>query len=147
MVRADVALFTGLGHYWAGMARILSAELEDRESDGLAEAAASITRALEQMRIVREHEERIFAVAEPIEFSAYFVRRHEVISQDTMALVRGLEEMARDLADGYYPAAACVMLNDVLSRMMDHFKQDAQIEGVLNRFERFGSESGEQSSE
>jgi len=147
MVRADVALFTGLGYYWTGMARILSAELEDDESDGFAEAAASITQALEQLRTVRECEERIFVVAEPIEYSAYFVRGHEVIGQDTMALMQGLEEMARDLSDGYYPAAACGMLNDVLSRMMEHFKQDARIEGVLHRFELLGLESDEQSSD
>jgi hypothetical protein len=146
MVRADVALFTGLSHYWAGMARILRAELDDRESDGLTDAAGAINQALEQLRLVREHEERIFTVAEPIEYSAYFVRRHEVISQDTTAFVQGLEEMARDLSDGYYPAEACGTLNEVLSRMMEHFKQDARIEGILHRFETLGSESNEQPS-
>jgi len=135
MVRADAALFTGLGHYWNGMARILRAELEDSESDGLKEAVVIIRQALEQIRIVREHEERILTTAQTIEYSAFFVRRHEVVSQYTQALFQGLEAMTQDLADGYYPAVACSMLNRVLTRLMANFEQDARIEGVLTRFE------------
>ena len=145
MVNADAELFTGLGHYFAGMARILRAELEDSESDGLKEAADMFQQALEQIKVVREREGRILSVAQPIEHSAYFVRRHEVTSEYTEALSRGLEEMTRDLADGYYPAAACSMLNQVLTRMMANFDQDARIEGILNRFEQFGSDSPQQS--
>lgn len=140
MVRADAALFTGLGHYWTGMARIQRAELEDSESDGLKEAAVIIQQALEQIKIVREHEERILTVVQSIEYSAFFVRRHEVTSQYTETLFQGLEAMERDLADGYYPAEACNMLNRVLTRMTANFEQDARIEGVLNRF-GFGSDS------
>ena len=101
--------------------------------------------ALEQIKVVREREGRILSVAQPIEYSAYFVRRHEVTSEYTEALSRGLEEMTRDLADGYYPAAACSMLNQVLARMMANFDQDARIEGILKRFEQFGSDSPQQS--
>jgi hypothetical protein len=46
MVNADAELFTGLGHYFAGMARILRAELEDSASDGLKEAADMFQQAL-----------------------------------------------------------------------------------------------------
>ena len=145
MVNADAELFTGLGHYFAGMARILSAELEDNESDGLAEAADMFQRALEQIKVVREREDRILSVAQSIEYSAFFVRRHEVASSYTVALAQGLEEMTKDLADGYYPAAACSMLNQVLTRMMANFDQDARIEGVLTRIEQFGSDSYPQS--
>ena len=135
MVRADVALFTGLGHYWTGMAQILSAELEDNESDGFKKAAVIVAEAVERIKIVRQHEERILAVAQPIEYSAFFVRQHEVASQFTEALLRGLEAMERDLADGFYPAAACDILNRVLTRMMANFEQDGRIEGVLTRFQ------------
>lgn len=141
MVRADVALFTGLGHYWAGMAQILRAELTENESDGLKDAAGTFRRALEQIKSVREHEERILSVAEPIAYSAYFVRRHQVTSEHTETLLQGLEAMTWDLADGYYPAAACSTLNPVLTRMMANFEQDARIEGVLNRAEDSGSTS------
>ncbi len=141
MIRADAALFDGLGYYFTGMARILRAELEDSESDGLKEAAGIFQQALEQIKIVREHEERILSVAQPIEYSAYFVRRHEVASQNTEALSQGLEAMTRDLADGYYPAMACDMLNPVLTRMVTNFEQDARVEGVLGRLEAFGYDS------
>lgn len=135
MIRADVALFTGLGHYWTCMARILSAELEGDESDGFKKAAVIVAKAVERIKIVREHEEKILSLAQPIESSAFFVRRHEVASQLTEALLQGLEVMERDLADGFYPAEACEMLNRVLSRMTTNFEYDAQIEGVLTRFE------------
>jgi hypothetical protein len=139
MVRADAALFTALGHYWTGMAQIQLAELEKNESEGLKKAAATFRQASEQIRVVREHEKRILALAEPIDYSAYFVRRHEVASHGTEAFAQGLEALVRDLADGYYPAASCVVLNRVLTRLMANFEHDAGIEGVLNRFERLGS--------
>ena len=49
--------------------------------------------------------------------------------------------MTRDLADGYYPAAACDMLNPVLTRMVTNFEQDARVEGVLGGLEAFGYDS------
>ena len=136
MVQADASLFTALGHYFTGMAQIQRAELADDESQGLREAAAIFEQALTHVRTVREHEATILRVAQPINYSAYFVRRHETVSLSTVALLRGLEELTRDLADGYYPAAACSSLNRVLSRMMSSFDQDARIEGVLTRLER-----------
>jgi hypothetical protein len=145
MASADAELFTGLGHYFAGMSQILRAELEDSESDGLEKATDIFRQALEQIKAVREREERILSIAQPIEYSAFFVRRHEVASGYTEALSQGLEEMTRDLADGYYPAAACSKLNQVLARMMANFDQDARIEGVLTRIEHFGSDSSQQS--
>ena len=51
----------------------------------------------------------------------------------------------RDLADGYSLIADISMLNQVLTRMMANFDQDARIEGILNRFEQFGSDSPQQS--
>ena len=81
-------------------------------------------------------------MAQGIEYSAFLVRRHDVASDYTEALARGLEEMVRDLADGFYPAVACSTLNKVLTRMMSNFDQDARIEGVLTRFERFGPYAG-----
>lgn len=145
MVNADAELFAGLGQYFAGMARILRAGLEDNESDGLAEAAGMFQQALEQIKVVREREDRILSVAQPIEYSAFFVRRNEVASGYTEALAQGLEEMTRDLAEGYYPAEACSNLNQVLTRMMANFDQDARIEGVLTRIEQSGPEPTQQS--
>jgi hypothetical protein len=135
MVQADASLFAGLGHYWSGMARIQLAELEDREGDGLKEAAETFRLALEQVNMVREREARILAVAQPIKFSAFFVRRHDVISQSTELLRQALEDLVRDLSDGFYPAAACSTLNTLMSRMMASFEYDARVEGVLTRVE------------
>lgn len=141
MVRADAALFTGLGHYFEGMAQIMRAELDKSESDGLKQAAPIFQRALLEFETVRSHEERILSLADPIEYSAYFVRRHGVASQNTEALRSGIEVMVQDLGDGYYPAAACGQLNRVLTRMMASFEQDARVEGILHRLETFEPES------
>lgn len=143
MVAADAALFTGLGHYWAGMAQILHAELEANESEGLKRAVGMFHRALEQFSAVREREERILAGAQSIAYSAFFVRRHEVISQSTEALVRGLEALTQDLAEGYYPAAACSVLNPVMTRLMANIEHNARIEGVVSRFEKAAAASAE----
>ena len=134
MTHADVALFTGLGYFFTGMAQILRAEMQDNESDGFKEASAPVGQALQQVQTCRQHEERILEVAQSIDDSAYFVRRTEVISQSTQALSEGLAAMARDLAEGFYPAEACSMINPVLTRMVANFEQDAKIEGVLSRF-------------
>lgn len=146
MIGADAALFTGLGHYWEGMAQILRAELSGNESSALKKAAPTFKRAVTELTTVRKHEERILAVAQNIEFSAYFVRRHEVASHYTQALLQGVDAIARDLADGYYPAAACVVVNRVLARLMANFEQEALIEGVLTRFEFGAGAASSQSS-
>lgn len=135
MVRADTSLFAGLGHYFAGMAQIQASELADDEPEALRQAAPTFERAVEEVRAVREREAKILDVAQSIEFSAYFVRRHEMVSLSTVALLQGLEQLTQDLADGYYPAEACTSLNRILSRMMSSFDQDARIEGVLTRLE------------
>jgi hypothetical protein len=125
MVRADIALFNALGHYFTGIAEIHRAELADEESEGLKEAAGAFQRAVDELRTAREHEERILGQAQQIDYSAYFVRRHEVAATYTEALGRGLEEMARDLAEGFYPAAACTAVNPVVARLTANFDQDA----------------------
>ena len=135
LVGADVALFTALGHYWTGMARVQRAELEHRESDGLKEAAVIFRQALDEMKIVRFHEKSILTIAPQIQYSAFFVRRHEVISYQSETFTQGLEAMTRELSDGYYPAPACSKVNQVLTQMMAHFEHDALIEGVLTRFQ------------
>jgi hypothetical protein len=96
--------------------------------------------ALEQIATVRAHETRILSIADPVPFSAFFVRRHEVISAQTEAFQKGLHAMAHELTDGYYPAPACTKVNQILTQMMAHFDYDARIEGVLTRFE-FRAES------
>jgi hypothetical protein len=141
MVRADIALFTALGSYFTGIAEIHRAELSKDESEGLRKAAKRFEQACKHMATARTHEERILATAQEIDFSAYFVRRHEVASTYTQALANGLEAMAKDLADGFYPAEACSALNPLIARLTSNFEQDAKIEGVLNRLERLGSES------
>lgn len=141
MVNADAALFTALAHYFTGLAHIQRAEVADDESEGLRQAAPFIEKAHQEIQVTRECEERLLELAEPIEFSGHFVRRHEVASLDTAELTRGFESMMRDLAEGYYPAEACGVLNRVLARLMPSLEQNARIEGVLRRFEDRGKES------
>jgi hypothetical protein len=133
MVNADIALFTALGHYWNGIARIQRAEIEDDESAGLKDASNFFRQALEQIETVRGHEGRILSIAQPVPFSAFFVRRHEVISGQTEALQKALEAMMNELVDGYYPAPASGKVNQIMTQMMAHFDYDARIEGVLTR--------------
>jgi hypothetical protein len=139
MVNADIALFTALGHYWMGIARIQRAETESKENVGLKESAVFFHQALEQLESVRSHEARILAIAQPVPYSAFFVRRHEVISVQTEALQVGLKAMARELVDGYYPAPASGRVNRILTTMMAHFDYDSRIEGVITRFEFRGA--------
>ena len=141
MIRADAALFTGLGHYFTGMAQIHLAAQADRESDGLRKVAQTFRLALEQLKLVKDCEKRILAIAQPIEYSAYFVRRHEVVSHGTEELRRGLELMVQDLSEGFYPASACSMLNPVLARLMASWDLNARVEGVVTRLERAGSDA------
>lgn len=133
MTRADIALFSALGHYWTGIARIQQAEIEDDERSGLREAAEAFRQALKQIESVRTHEAAILSIAQPIAYSAFFVRRHEVISAQTESLQEGLTAMTCELAEGYYPAPASSKVNEILTRMMAHFDYDARIEGVLTR--------------
>lgn len=133
MTHADIALFSALGHYWTGVARIQQAEIEDNESSGLREAAEVFRQALKQIEAVRAHEASILSIAEPIPYSAFFVRRHEVISTQTEALQESLEAMTCELAEGFYPAPASTKVNEILTKMMAHFDYDARIEGVLTR--------------
>jgi len=135
MVQADTSLFAGLGNYFAGMAQIQASELADDEPQALRDAAPTFQRAVEEVRAVREREAKILDIAQPIQFSAYFVRRHEIVSLSTVALLEALEQLTQDLTDGYYPAEACTSLNRILGRMMSSFDQDARIEGVLTRLE------------
>jgi len=141
MVRADIALFTALGHYFTGIAQIHRAELAKNEGDGLKKASRAFGQAVKELGVAREREERILAAAQEIDYSAYFVRRHEVAATYTEALARGLEEIASDLAEGFYPAAACTAVNPIVARLTANFEQDAKIEGVLNRMERMGPET------
>ena len=141
MVRADISLFTALGHYFTGIAQIQKAELAKDEAEGLKKASRAFEKAVNELGDAREREERILAAAEQIDYSAYFVRRHEVAATYTEALARGLEEIAGDLAEGFYPAAACSAVNPIVARLTANFEQDAKIEGVLNRIERMGPEN------
>jgi hypothetical protein len=135
MVRADVELFRGLSAYWSGMADILDAGQADDESEALKTCVAPFDQVLVHLRSVREHEQRIFEITTDIEFSAYFSRRHEVISNDTAAFVDAVELLAADVRDGFYPAKGCEELNVIVERLMSNFARDARIEGVLTRFE------------
>ena len=133
MVAADAALFTALSHYWMAIARIQRAELEPDEKHGFKEAAGMIQKAHGQTQIVLTHEKEIFSLAKNIPSNAYFMRRHQVISETTDAFDKALSMMAHDLHDGFYPAAACTTLNAVITRMMANIELNSQIEGVLTR--------------
>ena len=135
MVRADVELFRALSTYWAGMAAILDAGRADDESEALKNCVAPFEQMIVHLRTVREHEQRIFEIAADIEFSAYFTRRHEVISNDTASFLDAAELLAADVREGFYPARGCEELNVIVERLMSNFARDARIEGVLTRFE------------
>ncbi|HEY2223252.1 hypothetical protein [Actinomycetospora sp.] len=117
------------------MADILDAGQADDESEALKTCVAPFDQVLVHLRSVREHEQRIFEITTDIEFSAYFSRRHEVISNDTAAFVDAVELLAADVRDGFYPAKGCEELNVIVERLMSNFARDARIEGVLTRFE------------
>jgi hypothetical protein len=135
MVRADVELFRGLSAYWSGMAAILDAGQADDESEALRTCLGPFDQVLTHLRRVREHEHRIFEIAAAIDDSAYFTRRHEVISNDTASFVEAVEVLSGDLREGFYPARGCEELNVIVERLMSNFARDARIEGVLTRFE------------
>jgi hypothetical protein len=98
MVRADVELFRGLSAYWSGMAAILDAGQADDESEALKTCVAPFEQVLVHLRTVRGHEQRIFEITADIEFSAYFTRRHEVITNDTAAFVHAVGASRRGRA-------------------------------------------------
>jgi hypothetical protein len=141
MVEADVAMFTAVSHYFAGVAQIHSTKQSDEESEGFRKAAPVFERALEQLAIVNECEGRMLKIAEPIEYSAYYVRRHQVARHGTEDFRRGLELMVKDLSDGYYPLKAFSMLNPVLSRLMAGWDLNARVEGMITRLERAQSKT------
>jgi len=117
------------------MAEVHRAGLEKSECEGLKRAAPMFQKAVEQLRAVRECEGRLLALAQNIENSAYYVRRHEVLSLDTDTLLKGMEALVQDVTDGFYPARACSMLNRGMTRLMANMELNARVEGVLSRYE------------
>jgi hypothetical protein len=136
MVEADVAMFTAVSHYFAGVAQMHSTKQSDNESDGFRKAAPVFKLALEQLAIVNKHEKRMLEIAQPIEYSAYYVRRHEVARHGTEEFRDGLKLMVGDLSEGFYPLKAFSLLNPVLARLMANWDLNARTEGVITRLER-----------
>jgi hypothetical protein len=141
MVDADVAMFSAVSHYFAGIAQIHSTKRSDDESEGFRNAAPVFQRALDQLVIVNECEERMLKIAQPIEYSAYYIRRHQVARRGTQDFRHGLELMVKDLSDGYYPLNAFSMLNPVLARLMAGWDLNARVEGLITRLERAQSKT------
>jgi hypothetical protein len=133
MIRADAALFSGLGHYFQGIAAVVAAQSEKDPPSEYKQAAPHFKKALEQLETARKAEKEILKLAKPIKNSDFFMRRHEVASEDTEQLRAGTAEMAEELSKGNYPEAACAKLNPLITRMMAGFERNARIEGVLNR--------------
>ncbi len=129
-------MFTAVSHYFAGVAEIHSNKLSGDEIDGFGKAAPLFQRALEQLAKVNECEKRLLEIAQPIEYSAYYVRRHQVARHGTEEFRRGLELMVKDLSEGYYPLKAFTLLNPVLARLMAGWDLNARVEGVITRLER-----------
>ena len=136
MIQADVAMFTAVSQYFAGVASMHTAKQSGNESDAFRKAAPTFERALKQLDIVKKHEKETLRIARPIEFSAYYVRRHQVASYGTEEFRRGLQLMVKDLSEGYYPVQAFSMLNPVLARLMANWDLNARVEGVVTRLER-----------
>jgi hypothetical protein len=136
MIQADVAMFTAVSHYFAGVALMHSAKQFSNESDAFRKAVPTFERALKQLDILRAHEKEMLRIAQPIEYSAYYVRRHQVASYGTEEFLRGLQLMVKDLSEGYYPVQAFSMLNPVLARLMANWDLNARVEGIVTRLER-----------
>jgi hypothetical protein len=141
MVGADVAMFTAVSHYFAGVAQIHLSKQSKDESDGFRKAAPVFQRALEQLAIVNTHETRMLEIAQPIEYSAYYVRRHQVARHGTEEFRRGIELVIKDLSEGYYPLKGFSILNPVLARLMAGWDLNARVEGVITRLERARSKT------
>jgi hypothetical protein len=141
MVEADAAMFTAVSHYFAGVAQIHLTHQAGDESAELRKVADVFRRALDQLAKVKECEKRMLAIAQPIAYSAYYVRRHEVAGYGTEELHKGLELMIQDLSEGYYPAKAFKLLNPLLARLMASWDLNARVEGVVTRIERATSRS------
>ena len=141
MIEADVAMFTAVSSYFAGVAQLHLNKQSDNESDGFRKAAPVFQGALEQLAIVNEREKRLLEIAQPIEYSAYYVRRHQVAGHGTEEFRRGLELMVKDLSEGYYPLEAFSVLNPVLARLMTGWDLNARVEGVITRLERAKSKT------
>ena len=136
MIQADVAMFTAVSQYFAGVALMHSAKQSGNESDAFRKAAPTFESALKQLDIVGAREKEMLKIAQPIEDSAYYVRRHQVASYGTEEFRRGLQLMVKDLSEGYYPVQAFSMLNPVLARLMANWDLNARVEGVVTRLER-----------
>lgn len=106
------------------------------ESDGFRKVAPVFQLAVDQLTKVQECEKHMLKIAQPIEYSAYYVRRHEVASHGTEEFRRGLKLMVKDLSEGFYPANAFSVLNPVLARLMASWDLNARVEGVVTRLER-----------
>jgi hypothetical protein len=141
MVEADVAMFTAVSHYFAGVAQIHLTKQSDNESDGFRKVTQVFQLAIEQLAIVKDREKRMLEIAQPIEYSAYYVRRHEVASYGTEEFRHGLELMIQDLSEGFYPVKAFSILNPLLARLMANWDLNARVEGVVTRLERAESKT------
>jgi hypothetical protein len=141
MVKADAAMFTAVSHYFAGVAQIHLTKQKENESDGFRKAAPVFRLALEQLAIVNECEKSMLEIAQPIEYSAYYVRRHEVARHGTDQFRDGLKLMVQDLSEGFYPLKAFTVLNPLLARLMASWDLNARVEGVITRLERAASKT------
>lgn len=129
-------MFTAVSHYFAGVAQIHLTKQSNNESDGFRKAAPVFQSALDQLAIVNAHEKRMLEIAQPIEYSAYYVRRHQVARHGTEEFRRGIEMLVKDLSEGYYPLKGFSVLNPVLARLMAGWDLNARVEGVITRLER-----------
>jgi hypothetical protein len=125
MVRADVELSRAVSAYWSGMAALLEAGAADDESQALTHCVGPFEQVLDHLRTVREHEQRIVEITSEIDDSAYFTRRHEVISNETASFVDAVELLVGDVRDGLYPARGGEELNVVVERLMSSFARRA----------------------
>ena len=121
------------------------AKQSGNESDGFRKAAPVFQLAVDQLTKVQECEKHMLKIAQPIEYSAYYVRRHEVASHGTEEFRSGLKLMVKDLSEGFYPVKAFSVLNPVLARLMASWDLNARVEGVITRLERAESKTTQSS--
>ena len=146
MVAADNHLFEGLSSYFLGLSKLSLAQLAPDEPAALRDMSSIFESACTSLRAVCELETELLIIAQGIDYSAYFSRRHEVASALTAEVLRGLEMMAQDTSDGYHPAKACTVMNVAMTQLMASIEQNARIERVLTRFEDRRSLVGNQAT-
>ncbi len=137
MIRADVALFQALGHYYEGLATLVGSLAEKDEAGGYKKASTHFKQAVDRLTEARKAETRLEELAARTR-NELFIRWQRVLNEDTEQLRASMAKVTEELSQGHYPAAACLELNAVVTRITAGFERNAKIEGVPKRLQATG---------